>query len=224
VHGASWRATAVAAAAIGASTVVSGAGSAVPQRSAEHATVTTEYVETDAELALRQRTRVRRVSPLNDAGHLSPRYAVVGRGRGSCLQTSHVHGRAYRCFERNIIRDPCWKESGRQVAFCLIRPWSLNVTRLRLTERLPRADESGGRLWGLRLGDGIGTSCLFAQGATGVVNGRRLNYDCGRGWWLLGEPNRRPRVWTILTAKQDGRRIEPRGRKPLTAAWRPVVR
>ena len=72
---------------------------------------------------------------------------------------------------------------------------------------------------------GVGRRCLFAQGATGVVRGRRLNYDCGGGWWLLGEPNRQRRVWTILTAKQVGRgfSFEVRGRKPLTTAWKPVV-
>src|SRR5262245_55690728 len=134
-------------------------------------------------------TRVLRTSPVDAAGALRPGYRVVHRARGSCFTTSTVHGRAFRCFRGNLIQDPCWRQPGRRVA-CLLRPWSTRVTVLRLTSTLPRTQPGrGGRLWGLRVAGGVGRRCLFAQGATGVVRGHRLSYDCGGGWWLLGEPN-----------------------------------
>jgi len=171
-------------------------------------------------------TRVLRTSPVDAAGVLRPGYRVVARARASCFPESHVHARAFRCFtRRSLILDPCWRQNSRRVA-CLIRPWSAKVTVLRLSRRLPRSQRDGaGIVWGLRVAGGVGRNCLFAQGATGVVRGRRLSYDCGGGWWLLGNPNRQGRVWTMATAKKigPGFDFEVRGRKPLTTAWRPVV-
>jgi hypothetical protein len=57
---------------------------------------------------------------------------------------------------------------------------------------------SAGEGWIVRLEDG--TVCRFATGATGHVDGKRANYDCGGGRWILGDlmPGRR---WSALLAK-----------------------
>ena len=204
VHRASWRRALVVLVAVAAGLVVPVAQSA------------------DAASAL-QATQVRRVSPLDATGHLRSRYNVVASGRGYCWTTSFVHGRAYRCFKGTFIYDPCWKETGRRSVVCLPRPWSSDVTRVRLTRRLPPTTRAGGTVWGLRLGGGIGVNCLVSMGASGSVGNRGISYLCRRGWVLLDVPDRRNAVWTIATAKRVGHHYELRGRKPLVTAWKPVV-
>ncbi len=170
-------------------------------------------------------TTVRRVSPLTARGHLRARYTVTSTRRGYCWTVSLVNGRLYRCFLGNYILDPCWKESGRNSVICLDVPWSTKVTRLRLTRRLPAADSFGPRIWGLRLGGGVGVNCLVSMGAAGTVGRHPISYLCARGWVLLGNhPDRSRPLWTMLTAKQVGSHYVLHGRKPLPIAWKAVLR
>jgi len=167
-------------------------------------------------------TSLKRISPLNDQGHLKARYTVVASDRGYCWTSSFMNGRLYRCFRGNTIMDPCWKETGRHSVVCLVKPWSTNVDRLRLTRRLPATGTSRAPLWGLRLGGGVRVSCLLSTGAVGTVGNHPISYLCRRGWVLLGSPDRTRPVWTTLTAKGTGAHYDLRGRRPLTTAWRAV--
>lgn len=167
-------------------------------------------------------TVVARISPLNGQGHLKARYTVVSSARGYCWTTSFMNGRLFRCFRGNTIMDPCWKETGRHSVVCLATPWSTNVHRLRLTRRLPATSADGPRLWGLRLGGGVGVNCLMSTGAVGTVGKHPITYLCRHGWVLLGGPDRSRPLWTILTAKGAGAHYDLRGRKPLPTAWRAV--
>jgi hypothetical protein len=170
-------------------------------------------------------TMVKRISPLTAHGHLRSRYAVTATRRGHCWTTSLVNGRLYRCLAGNSILDPCWKQPGRHAVVCLPRPWSTKLTRLRLTKPLPDTDRFGPRIWGIRLGGGVGVNCLVSMGAAGAVGKEPMSYLCRRGWVLLGEhPDRRRPLWTMLTARQVRGHYVPRGRKPLPVAWKAVLR
>ena len=202
--------------------VVVGVAAVIAVVTATTTKVTTASSGARASVVTQQPTTVKRISPLNGQGHLKARYAVVSSSRGYCWTTSFMNGRLYRCFRGNTIMDPCWKETGRHSVVCLLEPWSTNVHRLRLTRRLPATDTSAARLWGLRLGGGVGVNCLMSTGATGVVGKHPISYLCRRGWVLLGSPDRSRPLWTMLTAKQVGTHYDLRGRKPLPTAWRAV--
>ena len=168
----------------------------------------------------RRATVVHRVSPVDRSGHLRPHYRVTSTRRGSCWTSSFVNSELFRCLQRNFIRDPCWREEGRtlRTVICLQRPWARDVMRLRLTKRLPDTATGRAPVWGLTLPRGI--NCLFIQGASGSVQGHRVSYFCRKRWVLLGEPNR-GRVWHIRTARRAGQGDwEPRGKRPLTDAWK----
>ena len=169
-------------------------------------------------------TSVRRVNPLNSAGHLRARYTVAATRKGHCWTSSLVNGHLYRCLHRNLILDPCWKESGRDSVVCLPTPWATRVTRLQLTRKLPGTSSGGPRLWGLRIGEGIHANCEISQGTTIVVGGKPLSYFCQRGWGLRGQhPNRSTPVWTMDTAKRVNGSYVARGPRRLPVAWKPVV-
>lgn len=157
-------------------------------------------------------------------GQLRGRFTVAANGRGYCWTYSFMNPRAYRCFKGNSIMDPCWKESDRNSVACLLQPWSTRVTRLRLTKRLPRTSNGSAGIWGLRLGGGIGANCLAVTGATIWIDNLPVTYFCPRGWVLLDSPDRHRGLWTIKTAKSVGTHYEPRGRRPLSTAWRAAVR
>lgn len=168
-------------------------------------------------------TSVRHVTPLTRAGHLRARYTVAATHRGHCWTTSLENGRLYRCLSGNFVLDPCWKESGRHSVVCLPVPWSRSVTRLRLTRRLPATATYRARLWGLRIGDGIGARCTASQGASFKVGGKWVSYFCGRGWVLTGRPDRRTEPWTMSTGRKVAGSCHATGVKHLSVAWKPVV-
>jgi len=168
----------------------------------------------------RRATVVHRVSPLNRSSVLKDRYRVTLVRRGSCWTSSFVHPELYRCFRGNFIQDPCWRERGRSqpTVVCLLRPWSHEVTRLRLTRRLPDTASGRGRVWGMTMPGGV--NCLFVQGASGFVHGHHISYFCRKRWVLLDAPNR-GRVWHIRTARRVHGEYGLRGRRPLSHAWIP---
>lgn len=122
----------------GSATAPAGCGTQASESAATRTTAVTQHGRPRA-------TRVRRVSPLNPAGKLRRRYGVPSTARGYCWTTSSLSGRLYRCFKRNLIQDPCWKQRGRRSVICLRRLWSRRVNRLRLTRRLPDNAHYGGR-------------------------------------------------------------------------------
>jgi hypothetical protein len=128
---------------------------------------------------------------------------------GDCPSGSEATPRrdAWRCFSGSYIFDPCFssaRDTG--IVVCPEAPWLAKGVEIRLTKPLVRAhanhDAPARNLqpWALELSSGL--RCLFAGGATNVVEGQRLNYFCGAGSQegLWGYPDRSATPWTILIA------------------------
>jgi hypothetical protein len=128
---------------------------------------------------------------------------------GDCPSGSEATTRrdAWRCFSGNFVYDPCFSSThDRGVVVCPEAPWLKRGVEIHLTKPLARAQGNHAapsqslQPWALELSDGL--RCLFADGATNVVEGQRLNYFCGRaskeGLW--GLPDRTSTPWTILIA------------------------
>lgn len=118
---------------------------------------------------------------------------------GSCWSTSNVLNRvdAWRCIADNSIYDPCFSIPGNsQVVICDTSPLSDSTGfKLNLTESLPaRGTVSPVKsAWVFELADG--TNCIFMGGATATFEGKRVNYSCSDGWFILGELQE-GQVWT----------------------------
>ncbi len=97
---------------------------------------------------------------------------------------------AWRCMAGNQINDPCFSNTDEDTSVICVRDPTgdgrgvkMNLTKpLPARERLPQ----GQHAWVLELADGA--KCGFLQGATGGIGGKRLNYDCSGGWYVLGDP------------------------------------
>jgi hypothetical protein len=119
---------------------------------------------------------------------------------GSCWSTSDVLNRvdAWRCTSGDIIYDPCFSIPGNsQAVICVTSPLSDSTGfKLNLTESLPAPGlwpfpvKSA---WAFELADG--TNCSFLGGATAAFEGKRVNYSCSDGWYILGELQE-GQVWT----------------------------
>jgi hypothetical protein len=118
---------------------------------------------------------------------------------GSCWSTSNVLNRddAWRCTADNTIYDPCFSIPGNsQAVLCDTSPLRDSTGfKLNLTESLPaRGTISPVKsAWAFELADG--TNCLFMGGATAAFEGKRVNYSCSDGWFILGELQD-GQVWT----------------------------
>jgi hypothetical protein len=164
-------------------------------------------------------TRVHHVSPTDAAGRLKAGYRVTRSARGYCWTSSFVNPELYRCFLGNYIQDPCWPRAGGHAVLCLLQPWSREVTRLRLTKRLPPTSPGHGSLWGLTLGSG--QNCQESGGTHDIWRGHDVNYYCSRHWVLLDEPDRRSPAWHMATARYLHQHYHGRGVRRLSDAWRP---
>jgi len=113
---------------------------------------------------------------------------------GSCWTNSLAVWRAdaWRCFVGNSIYDPCFAVDGDVI--CGASPVTSTASfALELTEPLPTPsvpDDTTGHAWLVELSDG--TVCEFATGATGGVDGERINYLCpspdpGQSVMILGD-------------------------------------
>jgi hypothetical protein len=120
---------------------------------------------------------------------------------GSCWSTSDVLNRvdAWRCSADNSIYDPCFSIPGNsQAVICDTSPLSDSTGfKLNLTESLPARGTIWFRpvksAWAFELADG--TNCIFMGGATAAFEGKRVNYSCSDGWFILGELQE-GQVWT----------------------------
>jgi hypothetical protein len=146
------------------------------------------------------RTRVVRVSPFTSSGQVRPGLRVVTTKPGTCLPSSEAVPGAFRCFsDSNAVLDPCWR-AGAHSVLCLPAPWARTATRMHVRGRLGRPDTGAATLpWGIRLRGGA--RCLLLQGATEILNGRRVNYECSRTSFLAGRPNRSRPMWRIHRAR-----------------------
>jgi hypothetical protein len=118
---------------------------------------------------------------------------------GSCWSISDVLNRvdAWRCTADDFIYDPCFSIPGNsQAVICDTSPLSdRSGFKLNLTGSLPaRGTVSPVKsVWAFELADG--TICSFVGGATAAFEGKRVNYSCSDGWWILGELQE-GQVWT----------------------------
>jgi hypothetical protein len=141
-----------------------------------------------------------RVPVFTPQGQLSPQFRVGARGRGYCWESSlaSTDRNAYRCFQGNLIHDPCFAASRHAaMVVCFLDPWH-SVTVLRLTRSLPRTGPplKGAPLpWTIVTSDG--RRCVFMTGATALVGGERVNYGCTDGSYLIGNPDSHAALWTI---------------------------
>lgn len=146
------------------------------------------------------RTKIVVYTPFTIDGQLTHGIKVVKRISGSCWTGSEGARRsdAWRCMSGNYIYDPCFSGPPTWVA-C---PSGMGLIRMNLIKPLPRAyadpplNTNTSDPSEVALPHGV--TCSFAQGATGTVAWLRLNYACSNKAWLLGSPNRRSALWTIL--------------------------
>jgi hypothetical protein len=162
-------------------------------------------------------TRTIRISPVTHRGVLRSGWRVTSRRpHGSCEAGSEAVGDgAYRCFAGNLVLDPCWAQRDGDHVVCAASPWRRVVARIGV-RRLPVVRGVPRNVWGIRLV--AGRHCTYLQGASGVVDGQRVNYACGRRLYLYGEPDRSTPHWRIGAAVfRHGRFHKVRGVRVATA-------
>ena len=119
---------------------------------------------------------------------------------GSCFASSAAATRsdAWRCMVDSSIYDPCFSLPGNTSSLvCVENPLdSSTFVTMTLTKPLPAASPVPAEThpWFLQLADG--TVCNFFTGATGGVDGERINYGCSDGWVVVGLPHT-DTVWTV---------------------------
>jgi hypothetical protein len=165
-------------------------------------------------------------SPFATDGSLLQSLSVTTHDGGRCDTGSYVIARrgTYRCFDGNIIRDPCFTDarastaSGEPVVVCVPAPWATHVVSLHLdgTPKTTFQVRPGGPPWALQLAGGA--RCVFGEGATSVAHGLRLNYFCGRTRFLFGSPNTSKPTWRIRMARNT--RGHGWRRVAIARAWR----
>ena len=171
------------------------------------------------------RTERLRYTPFAADGSLRGGLTVVNRD-GTCFTTSSLGpGRqgTYRCSTGHRLRDPCYldprsgADGGPPVVVCASEPWRDTVVRIVVAAGLPDGAPAGrgGLSWALELADGA--RCVFGTGATNVVGGYRLNYQCTHDRYLFGSPRRSSPTWLI----RESRSIDGRGMRlvAIRRAW-----
>lgn len=167
-------------------------------------------------------TSVVHLRPVDKHGHTLPGYTITNqRSRAHCIAGAEATGNSYRCFSGNRIIEPCWAQKPKRFAVCLRQPWSFRLVQLKVTRgysgHLPR--QPNALPWGVQLTNG--EQCLVAEGASGFVRGKRINYFCAHtNDALYGKVNKRQPVWRIRKAvPTGGGHYKPVGRVGLTKAW-----
>lgn len=105
---------------------------------------------------------------------------------GSCWinALSTMRKDAWRCSVGNYIKDPCFIFEANKSLVCEpYPPTGDKGVLLKLTETLPEPDITEDKLgegwaWLIELEDG--SICRFITGATAIVNGKRINFSCGK--------------------------------------------
>jgi hypothetical protein len=129
-----------------------------------------------------------------------PPTTAARQAPGSCFTSSLAATRsdAFRCTSDNEILDPCFTIPGNTSAMlCVRNPLdSSTFVQLNLTQPLPAPEPVPAQThpWFLQLADN--TVCGFFTGATGAVNGERINYGCTDNLDVVGLP-KQDTVWTV---------------------------
>jgi hypothetical protein len=131
---------------------------------------------------------------------------------GSCFAPSIAVTRpgAWRCAAGNLLYDPCFGRTDALELVCVTDPSKLDEAfKLRLANPLPQIPQAPhtARPWFVETSDGL--TCGFLAGATGEVNGQRVNYRCSDGSYLIGDPTP-DSTWTA-TKIAPGERLPPPG-------------
>ena len=128
-----------------------------------------------------------------------PKVVPTQEGTGSCWSISVVLNRvdAWRCMKDNSIYDPCFSIPGNsQAVICDTSPLIDSTGfKLNLTESLPARGTVSHVKSALAFELADGTNCSFVGGATAAFEGKRVNYSCSDGWYILGELQE-GQVWT----------------------------
>jgi hypothetical protein len=169
-------------------------------------------------------TRVEIIRPFGPLG-LFDRYHVTANVRGTCFSGSLADQHrptAWRCLAGDEILDPCFESPFVEHGFlaCFEAPWSTRVVGLHLTKPLPAGQANPGYPprgfpWGIQLVSG--TRCTLETGASGMVDGKRMNYGCVGGGVLVGSIDRSARTWTTLYQADPG--SGPLVRRSIAIAW-----
>ncbi|MFD9367444.1 protein kinase [Streptomyces sp. NPDC060020] len=157
-------------------------------------------------VAVRQpaRTVVRTIAPWAVGGHAPANGVVVTADAvGSCWSSSSKTQRtdAWRCSADSSILDPCFAPDvgpEHPVLLCM-EGGPRRMRRLTLTEPLPGNNfhiPGGPVPTPLIIELANGKTCTFAGGATDSLAGRRLNYFCGGGGSVYGDPDQDRSLWT----------------------------
>jgi serine/threonine protein kinase len=158
-------------------------------------------------------------SVVNAGGGLA--VSVTRRTSGSCFTGSIAVARsdAWRCNVGNSILDPCFEVNQSQVLCPTAGPWANKGVLVNLPSGLPTglANKDQGTSatpWAIELADG--SQCLPITGASNVIAGQRLAYDCSDGQGLYGEVQRSGQVWMIYAGGLHSGQIALR---PIAIAW-----
>ncbi|HEY5157061.1 MAG TPA: hypothetical protein VII93_03755 [Anaerolineales bacterium] len=129
---------------------------------------------------------------------------------GSCWEGSIFLNRvdAWRCTSGDIIYDPCFSiPENDQAVICVISPLDNSTSfKLILTEPLPAHwpistnSAWANSAWVFELADG--TNCRILGGATATFGGKRVNYSCSDGWYVLGDLQK-GKVWAAQKIRES---------------------
>jgi hypothetical protein len=127
---------------------------------------------------------------------------------GRCFAPSLAVSRpgVFRCMTGNQIRDPCFQAPGARLV-CVADPLkpqdaiTIQVGVASLQEITPFPAQPTPHVWAILTTDVV--LCSFLQGATGAVNGQRLNYGCADKSSLIGDP-KRGATWTAARVVLGG--------------------
>lgn len=143
-----------------------------------------------------------------------------------CFAESAASGRtdAWRCSIGNAISDPCFALDDTHLR-CAPSPLADDPGVL-VEVAEPLAEREAGEIqpWLIEVADG--TVCGFVTGATGGLDGERLNYGCTNGEWILGFPaeGAEGEPWTAEFVSgavgQEGFEADNRHEENLATVWR----
>jgi hypothetical protein len=164
-------------------------------------------------------TSVRIYSPVNAGGGLAA--SVSRRASGSCFVNSIVIVRpdAWRCFIGNNIYDPCFQVNQTEVLCPSSGPWTNNGTLISIKGGLsnPSSTKNQGTTglpWAIQMASGA--QCLPLSGASNLIAGQRLGYDCSGGIGLYGNVHRSGSTWMIYTGSPHSAQLTL---QPIRIAW-----
>jgi hypothetical protein len=144
--------------------------------------------------------------PFAGDGSLKASIKVDETSSGSCFTSSLASRRsdAWRCMVDREVYDPCFSDPSGAATFVVCPAFGNPprvVDRIDLTAGLPQPTNTAepgttsGRPFVL-LARPYAGYCDLLTGASGTVQGKRVNYDCGRGGSLVGKLDRSSARWT----------------------------